>query len=290
MKKIGMFLLLALLAGPKLGWTATPTPTPNQTATAAQTQIQQTQTAIAATATYIATAFPTQTPTQTPTGTLTPSATFTPSPKQLKDNEAFRVYFIPSDLTQADGATALSNTALPGSSQAWMAQSLSQSVAVLSTGSAEVRQSMTIPWNYRGRARFFAILGNQSNGDSVTLTCSVNGQRFNCTTQTVGTYSYTPPMGGNYYLPGIAANVIAGVQGVAPLWNGSATGPQVVSRVMMPLPASCYNWATVNPTLATTLNPGDIVNFDIKRTSGGAGNVFIYALEFEYAGNSGLPM
>ena len=298
MKK--MFLLITALLGLASAAVAAPTntptytPTPNATLTAAQTQIQQTQTAVAATATYIATSQPTLTPTLTPTGTISPSPTYTPAPKRLKGgNERMRVYYIPSDTTYADGVTALSNTAQPGSANPWMAQSLSQSVAVLSTGTAEIRQTVIVPWNYRGNARLFAILGAQSQGDSVTLTVGVNGQRFNDTTQTVGTFSYIAPPGGNYYLAGTAQNVMAQVyNNLNPLWSGTTASiaqPSVVSRVQLPLPANCAWYWNALPTQAVTLMPGDIVNFDIKRTSGGAGNVYLYDLEFDYEGAQGIP-
>ena len=294
MKKMFLLITALLLGAYAHAATPTNTVTPNATLTAAQTQIQQTQTAVAATATYIATSQPTLTPTLTPTGTISPSPTFTPAPKRLKGgNERMRIYYIPSDLTQGDGVTALSNTALSGANNAWMAQSLSQSVAVLSTGTAEVRQTVIVPWNYRGNARMFAVMQAQSQGDSVTLTVGVNGQRFNDTTQTVGTFSYIAPPGGFYYLAGTATNIMAQAYASQnPLWSGTTTGisqPSVVSRVQLPLPANCaYYWNT-NPTQAVTLMPGDIVNFDIKRTSGGAGNVYIYDLEFEYEGAQGIP-
>jgi hypothetical protein len=292
MKKI--FLSIVALVGlASFASAATPTNTvtPNATLTAAQTQIQQTQTAIAATATYVATFYPTLTPTLTPTGTITPSLSPTPPPVQLKPNERFRVYFIPSDLTQADGISVLGATALPGATSAWMAQSLSQSVAVLSTGTCEVRQTLTIPWNYKGRGELFAVMGNQTTGDSVTITASVAGQRFNNTTQTAGVFSYVQPAGGVYYFPGAATNVISAVYLKRDaLYTGSSTLPQVVSRVLMPLAANAYMGANTNPSLAQTFQPGDIVNFDIKRTTGGSGNVYIYGLEFQYEGNQGLPM
>ena len=280
MKKIAL-ILLALVGMFSTARAATPTPTPNLTATAAQTQIQQTQTAVAATATYVQTAFPTLTPTLTPTGTITPSATFTPSPKQLKNDFRKRLYFIPSDFTQADGITVIGASALPGSASSWMVQDLSQSAAVLSTGAAEVRLGFTIPWDYKGKANLFLIMNCQTIGDSVTLTASVNGQSFNCTTQTVGTFNYTPPRGGRYYIAGTATQVVAGYGGqiLDPLWN---TPLQVVSRVMMPLnPQATAYWNTL-PSLYPVIRRGDIVNFDIKRTTAGSGNIYVYGAEFQY--------
>ncbi len=279
MKKLLLFLL-AMLVGIS-AHAATATPTPNATQTAIATNLQATQTAVAATATYIQTAFPTLTPTLTPTGTLTPSPTFTPAPRQLKDDYRYRLYFQPQQFTQADGITALGATPLPGSASAWLAQSLSETVAVLSTGTAEIRLGMTVPWNYRGNSKLFLLMNAQSIADSVTLTVGVNGQSFNCTTVTVGTYSYFAPSGGVYYMAGTATQVVAGFGGqqVDPLWD---TPFQVVSRVLMPLNAAAAAYADRNPSLGPTIQAGDILNFDIKRTSGGNGNVYIYSAEFQY--------
>lgn len=278
MKKIWLSLLMVFgLAVNAMA--VTNTPTPNATQTQAQTNIQATQTAFAATRTYIQTAFPTLTPTLTPTGSpnTTPTSTYTPSPKQLKYDFRQRIYFIPSDLTQADGVTPLSSTAVAGGTVAWMAQSLSQSVAVLSTGAAEVRQGWTVPWNFKGNLRLYMLMGVQTSGDSVSITASLTGQHFNCTTITSGTYSYTPPPGGFYQMSGAATNVIAGVQAFHPLWNF------VISRVNMPLNIAATSYWTGNPATGyAQIWPGDVVNFDIKRSTGGLGNVYIYSIEAEY--------
>lgn len=278
MKKM-VLSILALVGLAVNGLAATNTPTPNATQTQAQTNIQATQTALATTATYVRTAFPSLTPTLTPTGTITPSSTFTPSPKQLKSNFRTRLYFVPSDFTQADGVTSLGASALPGSASAWMAQSLSQSVAVLSTGAAEVRLGMTVPWNYKGDMRLFLLMGAQTATDSVTLTVGVTGQHFNMTTMTAGSFSYTPPPGGFFQLNGTATNVIVGQQGIAPLWASTF----VISRVFMPANAAVISYWTGNPTTGLAqIMPGDVLNWDIKRTSGGSGNVFVYNAELQY--------
>lgn len=279
MKKIVLMILaLAGLAMNAFAAAATNTPTytPNATQTQAIVNIQATQTAVAATATYVKTAFPTLTPTLTPTGTLTPSLSPTPGPKQLKSAFRTRIYFPPTDLTQADGITSLGASALPGATSSWLAQSLSQTVAVLSTGAAEVRLATTIPWNYKGDLRLFAIMGVQTAGDSVTITANMVGQSFNQTTVTAGTASYLNPAGGLWYLNGTAANVIAGVQPLAPLWSSTF----VISRVWMPLNPLSLNYWQANP--GGTIQRGDIVNFDIKRTTAGLGNVYIYGFELQY--------
>lgn len=287
MKKI-VLTLLALIGMASLASAAatnTPTVTPNATLTAAQTQIQQTQTAVAATATYIQTAFPTLTPTLTPTGTLTPSATFTPSPKQLKGGTQgeirTRIYFQPQQFTQADGTSSITNTVTAGNATAYLAQSLSQTVLVMESGAAEVRLGFTVPWDYKGDGRLFLYMNAQTIADSVTLTVGVNIQSFNCTTQTVGTFSYTPPRGGFWYMPGTATQVVAGYGGqiINPLWD---TTLQVVSRVMMPLNAQAYAYWTNNPTVYPAIRHGDILNFDIKRTTGGLGNIYVYGAEYQY--------
>lgn len=278
MKKI--VLMLLMLAG--LAFTAhaaatnTPTWTPNATQTQAIVNIQATQTAIAATATYIKTAFPTLTPTLTPTGTISPSPTFTPAPKQLKNTSRLRLYFQPQQFTQADGVSPMLTYSAAGATTAWLVQSLSQTAFVLSTGAAEVRLGMTVPWNFKGELKLYLLMGAQTTTDSVTITANVVGQHFNDTTQTVGTYSYTPPPGGLFYLNGTAANVIAGVQALNPLWAAT----QVISRVQMPLNPSAISYATANPP--GYIQAGDVLNFDIKRSTGGSGNVYVYSAEVQY--------
>ncbi len=287
MKK--MFLsILALVGLASFASAATPTVTPNATLTAAQTQIEQTQTAVAVTATYVKTAFPTLTPTLTPTGTLTPSPTFTPAPKQLKSDYRRRIYFQPQQMTQADGMTALGTTALPGATSAWLTiTAQNQTAAVLSTGAAEVRLGFTVPWDFKGNARLYFYMNAQSIGDSVTITANLNGQSFNCTTQTTGTFSYFPPRAGAYVMTGSATQIVAGYGGqqVEPLWD---TPVQVVSRVMMPLNAGAARYSTSNPSLGPSIQPGDILNFDIVRTSGGSGNVNVLGEEFQYDYNQDM--
>lgn len=283
MKKVTLFMALVGLAAFAQAATPTNTPTvtPNATQTAAQTQIQQTQTAIAATATYVATAFPTLTPTLTPTGTLTPSATFTPSPKQLKGDYRIRIYFIPSDFTNIDGSP-LAGTALPGGVNMWLSNTAQgQTDAVMSTGSAETRLQMTVPWDFRGDGRLFLYMNALTIGDSVTLTANVACQNFNDTTQTVGTFSYTPPTGGAFSINGSATQVVAGYGGqiTAPLWD---TPLNVVSRVMMPLNTQAYAYWNNMPTLFPAIKRGTILTFDIKRTTGGSGNINIYGAEYQY--------
>lgn len=277
MKKTALVMVLVGLAA----FARAATPTPNLTATAAQTQIQQTQTAIAATATYIQTAFPTLTPTLTPTGTITPSVTLTPVPKQIKSDFRHRIYFQPNEMLNAD-SSQLAATAIPGGVNSWLTiTAQGQAAAVLSTGSAEVRLSFTIPWDYKGDGKFFLLMNAMTIGDSVTITASVDVQDFNCTTQTVGTFSYTPPRGGKFNIAGVATQIVAGYggQSSSPLWD---TPLQVVSRVMMPLASQAYAYWNTLPTIYPTIKHGAIVNFDIKRTTGGSGNINIYGAEYSY--------
>ncbi|MBU6231522.1 hypothetical protein KGP36_02540 [Patescibacteria group bacterium] len=284
MKKLLMLSLLALLAGPRLGWAATATPTPNATLTQAIVNVQSTQTAVAATATYVQTAFPTYTPTQTPTGTLTPSPTFTPAPKQLKNNYRARVYFTPLQLTNGDGKTILTTTADPGGPNAYLAQALSQTVAVLTTGTAEIRLGWTVPWNFKGDLKFFAVMNAASIGDSVTLTASVAGQHFNETTQTAGTFSYVWP-GGLYYMIGTATNVLTAPYGIGASLQD--TPAQIVSRVLVPT-NSAVSASPWNQQIGNTIQPGDFLNLDIVRTSGGSGVVNLYGIEAQYDYYSGI--
>jgi hypothetical protein len=286
MKKTAL-LLLALALAPVLGWAATPTntPTPNATQTAAQTQIQQTQTAIAATATYIQTAFPTLTPTLTPTGTLTPSPTFTPAPKQLKSDQRERYVIYPVDFTSATGATLLNGTTTTGGTVPWLAQNLSQTCAVLSTGAAEVRMEWVVPRDFKGNLKLYAYCLNTVVGDGVSLTVSVTGQHFNMTTQSAGTYSYTPPPGGFYQISGVSTQILAGTYADAdPLWD---TPVQVVSRVHLPTAASLSAYATANPP--GYVQYGDLLNIDILKAAGNAGLLYVYDVECQYDYYVGIP-
>ena len=280
------FSLLLLMASTKLAIAATPTP--NLTATQIASNLAQTAVALTTTATYIQTAFPTLTPTLTPTGTITPSNTFTPSPRSLKNDYRARVYFRPQDLTQDDGVTVLGATPLPGAANSWLAQSMSQTVAVLSTGAAKVRLGMTIPWNYKGGLRLYALMGAQTIGDNVTITASIMGQSFNKTTLTAGTYSYTPPTGGAYAIPGAATSILAGrYASDNPLWD---TPVCVVSRVQMPLAVAASYYSNANPLLvAGIIRSGDVLNFSIARATAGVDNVYIYGLEVQYDFKPDIP-
>lgn len=283
MKKLMLLLLafLGLAVNVLADNTATPTytVTPNLTATQAMTNLRATQTAIAATATYIRTAFPTLTPTLTPTGTISPSPTYTPAPKQLKNSARLRLYFRPQNFTQGDGLTVLGATALPGAASAWLAQVLSQTVAVLSTGAAEVRLGMTVPWDFKGDLRLYCLMGAATAGDSVTITARIAGQGFNKTTVTAGTFSYQAPGGGRYNLNGTATNLLT--QAADPLWASTL----VVSRVLMPLNVAAYSYSTSNPP--GNIQAGDVLNFDLLRTSGGTDNVYIYSIEVQYDNATG---
>ena len=287
MKKILLVSLLMLLMSPKWA-TAAATATPNLTSTQIALNLAQTAVALTTTATYIQTAFPTLTPTLTPTGTITPSNTFTPSPRSLKNDYRARVYFRPQDLTQDDGVTVLGATPLPGATSSWLAQSVSQTVAVLSTGAAKVRLGMTVPWNYKGSLRLYALMSARTIGDNVTITASIMGQSFNHTTLTAGTYSYTAPPGGAYAIPGAATSVLAGNYACDnPLWD---TPVCVVSRVQLPLAVAASYYSNANPLLvAGIINAGDTLNFSITRATGGTDNVYIYGLEVQYDFKQDIP-
>ncbi len=282
MKKLVLTVALAgmALSAYATNPTSTPTPTPNATTTAAMANIQNTQTAIAATATYIRTAFPTLTPTLTPTGTISPSPTYTPNPQQLKNKQRLRLYFRPQNLTQADGITSLGASALAGSASAWMAQVLSQTVAVLSTGAAEVRLNFTVPNDFNGDLRVYALMGAATAGDSCTITARLAGQSFNHTTVTAGTFSYQAPGGGRWNLNGTATNLLT--QPLEPFW----TNTLVISRVLMPLNVAAYASPNANPP--GLIQKGDVINLDLLRASGGTDNVYVYSLEVQYNNETGV--
>lgn len=293
MKRVTLFILSALLGLASMASAATATPTPNQTATAAQTQIQQTQTAVALTATYIATAFPTLTPTVTltPGGTITPTATFTPAPKQLKNQSFERNYQLPNEFMQANGVSYLLSVSTTGAIVPWLGQVASQTVAVLSTGAAEVRIPWVVPYDFKGNLRCFMYANDTVIGDNVSVTANVNIQHFNDTTQTVGTFSYTPPTGGAYSWSGTSnVALLAGLNtySSACLWDNPL---QVVSRIRLPVSGGVSAYSNAGAPYYGTVKHGDFFNLDIVKAAGNLGLLEIYAVEFEYdnaPGTAGL--
>ncbi len=293
MKRVTLFLLSALLGLASMASAATATPTPNQTATAIQTQIQETQTAVAATATYIATAFPTLTPTVTltPGGTITPTATFTPAPKQIKSKTFERNYRYPIDFTSAGGVALLGSVTTTGSTVPWLSQQASQTCATMSTGAAEVRVSWIVPWDFKGNLRVFLYANDTVIADNISMTANVNVQHFNDTTQTAGTYSYTPPPGGAVSFSGTSnVALLAGLNtySSACLWDSPV---QVVSRIRMPVNNSVAAYVDAGPPIYNTIHPGDSFNLDLVKAAGNGGLLNIYYVEFEYdnaPGTAGL--
>lgn len=233
MKKMLLFLAVAVgLLAPSLGWAVTDTPTK------------------------------TPTPTWTPTLSPTPTVTYTPSPVAIKPTTLARTYVHPSIFKQADGITALGTSALPGSSLLWYAQVASQTAAVMSTGTAEVRFNVILPANYKATkgVNFYAYASSSVTYTTVSLTTSLNTQGFNALTSTA------------QYFAGAETNVIT--QGRSPLIPGR------MSRVLL----------TTAPTNGGfSYKPGDLINVDIVRKDAGVGLLYLYGIEVEYDYYFGEP-
>ena len=283
MKKNTLYALalaIGLVFGPKLVYAATATPTPNATQTAAIANIQATQTAIAVTATYVATEYPTLTPTLTPTGTLTPSPTFTPGPKQLKSNYRERNYWNAQEILTSAG-TGLATIAQDSNDLSYVA---------LADSGATVRIQWTVPWDFKGGLNLFALMQCAATGETdVHITVDANGQHFNTTSQTQGTFSYVQPPAGAWSETGTSTNVIASSYGIsASLFPGTATsGSEVFSRVSLPLPFGLNGYIYNLPS--TNIWPGDTVNFSITRSDAGSTSVRLYGFEAEYDYNPDIP-
>lgn len=232
MKK-ALVLLLALVLGPKLAWCVTDTPTDT----------------------------PTNTPTYTITPTFTPTATFTNTPVAQLDANMSRDYIYPGAVYATDGVVLASavTTPLPGVSAPWVAQNISSTTFVMSTGSAKVRFSYGIQGDFaKGvnapNMNIWAYCSTTSTVAALTVTLNVARRSMN------NLY----PQGGVVYL-GTATDVTSSFV------NSSITGK--VLRVKLPLSGDAR------------FQVGDQLSFDLQRTGGVTSDLYIHRLEVEYLNN-----
>jgi len=198
------------------------------------------------------------TPTNTPTATRTSTPTFTPTPAAGFNNAMAREYIYPNSVWATDGVVLASavTTPLPGAAAPWVAQVVSRTAFVMSTGSAKVRWSWGVPNNYRSGV-------NMSN---------MNVWAYASTTATASTFTVTlnvarnpmnnlAPAGTTVYL-GTATSV------TNQLTNSSTAGKTL--RIKLPLSSSAR------------FQPGDHLSFDLQRSGNTTADLYIYRLEVEY--------
>lgn len=197
------------------------------------------------------------TPTVTPTSTVTP--TFTPTPSAQFDASLGRDYIYPNAIFNNDGVTLASavTTPVPGGAGLWVAQSLSQTTFVLSTGTAGAR------WSYGIRGDF--AKGVNAPNMNVWAYCS--------TTATATAFTVTLNVArrsmNNLYPQGQTVYLGSATSITNQLTNSSITAK--VLRVKLPLSSSAR------------FQTGDQLNFDLQSTS--LVNLNVYRLEMEYLVN-----
>ncbi len=198
------------------------------------------------------------TATSTITPTFTPTPTYTPSPIAAFNTAYARDYVYPNEVWATNGVVLASavTTPLPGDAAPWVAQVVSRTAFVMSTGSAKVRFSWGVPNDYKVQPNL--------NGMNVWAYCS--------TTATAAAFTVTLnvsrnpmnnllPSGGIVY-PGTATSI------TSVLTNTSITGK--VIRAKIPMSSSAR------------FQPGDHVSFDLQRSGGATTDLYVYRMEIEY--------
>jgi hypothetical protein len=198
----------------------------------------------------------THTPTITPTFTLTP--TFTPTPIAAFDPNWARDYIYPQDVFATDGVVLASavTTPLPGAAAPWVAQSLSRTAFVLSTGSAKARFSYGVQGDFaKGvnapNMNVWAYASTTATAVAITVTLNVTRNSMN---------NLLPA--GQLVYPGTATSVTSAL-------TGSGTAGKVI-RFKLPLSSSAR------------FQYGDHLSFDLQRTGGVTTDLNIYRIEVEY--------
>ena len=212
----------------------------------------------------------------TPTPTFTPSPTYTPTytPTQVaiinvNVGHIFKSY---ADLKQNDGVTAALTSSAPGSASIYLAQQLSQTCAIFSTGTAIARFVVLIPNDYKSNLRLYGIMNPSTTGDTTTAFCTnVQVQRLNALTSTALTATYM----------GVTLNVQSGAfTGSDPLTlTTQASYLMQDSRYsLVYLPIS----ATVLGPGPSGFKPGDTLNFQIVKAGGTTTATALLGVDLEY--------
>lgn len=198
----------------------------------------------------------TATPTVTPTNTPTP--TFTPTPVAQYDPAMYREFIYPQSIFANDGVVLASavTTPLPGDAAPWVAQSVSATAFVMSTGSAKVRFSYGVPGNYLARPNtpnmnVWVYCNTTATANAMTVTMNVARNPMN----------NLLPSGGTVYV-GTATSITTALA-------GSSTAGKFL-RVKMPMPSTAR------------FQQGDHLSFDLQRSGGVTTDLYVYRVEIEY--------
>lgn len=199
-------------------------------------------------------AFATPTPTVTPTNSPTPTST--PTPIAAFDPQMARDYIMPNEIFANDGVVLASavTTPLPGAEAPWVAQNLSRTSFVLSTGTSKVRFSYGVQGDYQKgvnapNMNVWAYASTTATAATITMTLNVARYPMN----------NLAPAGQTVYL-GTATSVTSAMA-------GSSTK---MMRFKLPLSQSAR------------FQYGDQLSFDLQKTGGATTNVSIYRIEVEY--------
>lgn len=198
----------------------------------------------------------TPTPTFTPTPTATPTMYYPPFP--LPDNLAhpgIRL-IMPIDFFMVDGLTRLTATVAAGATFPWLAQSMSFTSAVFSTGTCSARFGMIMPNNYdpdKFPLKLWAYMQESDSTAASTTAFCVNFTKlhYDRLTSTAVTF-----LGTTVSVQAMARNGLK---------------DSMISLVQLPV-----------PTGVSQVAAGDLLGFQLIRAGGTAGNVSIFAIEPEY--------
>ena len=134
----------------------------------------------------VSTLTPTPTLSPTPTFTLTPTRTNTPV-SGFGDQKG-HVIVHAKQFLQADGFTAPALVADPGGITVYMAFANSQTAAVFTTGSAQARVVMTVPADYQRNGALWVYATNSSLTNTVALQADIARISFGALTSTGNVY------------------------------------------------------------------------------------------------------
>ena len=172
--------------------------------------------------------------------TATPTATAVAS---LSNNTSRSIVF-PIDCTAADGVGDVT-----------LAQSQSQTAAVLSTGTAAVRFAWMCPNDFDGQLRVFAYGTHSTITNTVTMKVDTRVHRMNGLTS--------------------SATVYLGTDTNVQTQNAYSFLASRMSRFLLPT-------APFLLTSTAGIKAGDLVNFHVQKTGGTDGATSVYAFEVQY--------
>ena len=200
--------------------------------------------------------------TDTPTPTFTPTLTWTPTPISIISGSTSRVVVDAVDVCANDGVVLASavTTPLPGAAAPWLAQSMSFTAAVMSTGSAKCRIQFVLPNDYQRFLSLYAYASTTATPQTLTMTLNLKRQAFGASSSA----TYTAKV-----LLGTATSMLLTYPGL----QGASTK---MVRAKLPLP-------TCNDCKA-----GDLINVDVQRSGGTTTDLYIYRFEAQYDAKQGI--